>query len=94
MFRFFKKHKVVNEQEKIDRANRASSLLQDDSFKAVLSDLENERWDAFFNTSVSDYESRERLHLEINALRQIEERLGEFVQTGENIASLNERLSK
>lgn len=54
------------------RASRASNLLRDDNFQAVMEELRNMQLSIIANSTASEVEKREDAHAIFRALKQIE----------------------
>ena len=57
------------------RASKARALLADETFKTLMQELKQRQTEIFFNSSHSDFESREEAYSIMSALNKIEAHL-------------------
>ena len=60
------------------KGNKAKELLENEAFKTAVDELEREYFEAFKKTDLTDVEARERLHVSVNVIADIVQRLGSF----------------
>jgi hypothetical protein len=73
---------MANIEDEIARGNRAAELLRSEILKEAFDKLQDYYVDAWIHTSMDETAKRERLHISINVLSEIQEHLASVAMTG------------
>ena len=77
---------MANSEEEIARGNKAGELLRNDVFQEAFDSLREHYIEQWTLTSVDEFEKRERLHVSVAVLEEIQSHIESIALTGKMAA--------